>query len=253
MIKHDKIKILVVIMLITTPTFAMEMQEKKQNCGENKVSFVGEPKEITEEIIAQRISNLDYKDAFEQLNKLRLNKNFEKLITNSTKINTELERLKQWHYSAKLQDILNKIDNQYVNSRNPMNFEEIIELIKKGANPNLKSKYYGESPLHLAITYLNYDVVKELVKNGADVNILDDFDTTILIYAIERNYFPIIKFLLENKANPNIKDSNKKTALDYARPRHPEVINLLLQYNAKHGSEYQINQSDLFLNDSLET
>ncbi|ORX43114.1 ankyrin, partial [Piromyces finnis] len=84
--------------------------------------------------------------------------------------------------------------------------EDQLEIIKKliniGFNVNFINRQ-GLSPLVYAIHQHSLPIVKLLVEHGAYVNYsiengLGPAKKSILMYAIETNYFPIIQYLLEN-------------------------------------------------------
>ncbi len=57
------------------------------------------------------------------------------------------------------------------------NIENVRELIKFGANINLRSKQQGNTVLHMASTL---EVVKELVKSGADIYAKNNYGESVI-------------------------------------------------------------------------
>ena len=54
------------------------------------------------------------------------------------------------------------------------NVQDILELLKQGANANEISNVYKTAPLHLACRKGNFKVVKKLLEHGASVDVLDN-------------------------------------------------------------------------------
>jgi uncharacterized protein len=84
----------------------------------------------------------------------------------------------------------------------------------KSINSAFKGMY--ATPLVVAITKGEVEIVKKFVAYGADVNEMTNGKTP-LMYAARANQLEITKFLVENGATINIKDKNGLTALDYAK------------------------------------
>ena len=130
-------------------------------------------------------------------------------------------------------------NNHYIKNINlaieDKNITKIKKLIK---NKNLNQIYRGadceieietpcHSPLQLACSYGEYEIVKLLVENGADVNYMEtigDAEQTPLIHTIDTMYdvniesqLKIIKYLLNNGADKSIKDNRGNNALYYTK------------------------------------
>lgn len=89
----------------------------------------------------------------------------------------------------------------------------VVDLLKKGANPNAQQKLTGWSAISVAAYYGYPEIVKELVHAGANVNVRDARQNTPLMRALTigpyENYEEVIarkaevtKILLESGANP---------------------------------------------------
>ncbi|MFT3796423.1 ankyrin repeat domain-containing protein [Flavobacterium sp.] len=74
---------------------------------------------------------------------------------------------------------------------------------------------FSSTPLCVAISKGEVEVVKKFVEYGADVNEMSN-DMTPLMVAARYNNVEIIKFLLENGANKDKKNEKGYTALKYA-------------------------------------
>ena len=99
----------------------------------------------------------------------------------------------------------------------------VIELLKRGADPNKERGYSGSTPLHLAITEDKLDLVKKLLKKGSHLEIKDDYGYTPLLEAV--NYGAseeVIDLLLEHGADVNAVTEDKKTALHFAAQNDDE-------------------------------
>lgn len=116
-----------------------------------------------------------------------------------------------------------------------IDFDKIIDLIKKGADVDTKNKegctalhkaiQYGnikivrglillganindniKPSLHTAMYYDRIDIIHELIESDADVDIIDNDGNTPLHIAVDIGKLKIIKILVEAGADINIKD-----------------------------------------------
>ncbi|AWA30762.1 ankyrin repeat domain-containing protein [Flavobacterium magnum] len=83
------------------------------------------------------------------------------------------------------------------------------------SNPNTESAAYNGTPLCLAISKGDVDVVKKFIEYGASVNESSN-GMTPLMFAARYNQVEIIRLLVENGANLKSKDERGLTALNYA-------------------------------------
>lgn len=86
-------------------------------------------------------------------------------------------------------------------------------------NPKITNTAFAgmyATPLVVAITKGEVEIVKKFVAYGADVNEMTNGKTP-LMYAARTNQLEITKFLVENGASIHVKDKNGLTALDYAK------------------------------------
>ena len=94
------------------------------------------------------------------------------------------------------------------------------------------AKYYA-TPLCVAISKGEIDVVKKFIEYGADINETTN-GLTPLMYAARYNQVEIIKLLLEKGANLKVKDERGFTALNHAEnSKATEAVELLKNYSRK--------------------
>jgi uncharacterized protein len=139
-------------------------------------------------------------------------------------------------------------------------FEEVKELIAKGAKTSLKA-LNGKTCLHYAAHSDSTELVEFLIENGARVNEKDSKGTDVLLEAMKAQNAEIVRILLDNgaktynriegrtyltiavllknpkivemmlekKVDPATKDFKGKTAIDYARKNGFEEGLILIQ------------------------
>jgi len=119
----------------------------------------------------------------------------------------------------------NSYSEELLNSVKKGELSKVRDLIKRGANVNIKDKD-GKTPLHIAVENNYEDIVKVLIQNNADVNIKDNNGNTPLHIAIMNGNEFIIKELLKAKADKNIKNNEGKTPYDLAKElNYEDIIN----------------------------
>jgi ankyrin repeat protein len=109
-------------------------------------------------------------------------------------------------------------------------------LLEFGANPNILS-YKNQSPLHWGAQSTRgtcAEICQALLGSGADVNCIDDWKRTALIYASADQDDPdTLKPLVHGRANLNPKDCHGRTPLGYAaKMKRTRTLKLLLSYGA---------------------
>lgn len=118
------------------------------------------------------------------------------------------------------------IDEQDVDGRTALSWaaaksdlEVVNTLLKFGADPNICSKR-GHTPLSWAAQSpapARKDVMRALIENGADVNWVDSYKRTPLVYSTSDVDDPnCLHLLVDNGAKVNWRDCHKRTPLGYA-------------------------------------
>lgn len=113
-------------------------------------------------------------------------------------------------------------------------FSDLLKLMfEKKVDVNVQGPD-GYSPLRLATSYNDVEMVKYLLELKADPNTKDIQWETPLYWAAYNGNLPIVELLLNAGADPNIVAKDKETALmKAASSGHKEVVLKLLEYGAK--------------------
>ena len=93
----------------------------------------------------------------------------------------------------------------------------LVALLRQGVNINIRKK--GEAtPLHVACTNLQHNIIKALVENGADVNVRNGVNRTPLheLCCKPGASQDTIKMLLDRGADAGVRDDEGFTALHYS-------------------------------------
>jgi ankyrin repeat protein len=125
-------------------------------------------------------------------------------------------------------------------------FAEIHELIKSGADVNVKNKY-GVTPLFMASEKGLAEIVKLLLETKADVNTSDKTNgATPLLVASANGYIEIVKYLLEAKADVNVvlKTEGANPLYMASQNGHTEVVKILLEANANVNAKVLVGGKD---------
>jgi ankyrin repeat protein len=95
------------------------------------------------------------------------------------------------------------------------NLTKVKIALGRGANINLVDDY-NSTALHYAADKGEAHVIKYLLQNGADINAIDNYNGAALHYAAGHGNLGLIKYLIEQKAKINIVNSKNQTALHFA-------------------------------------
>ena len=107
-----------------------------------------------------------------------------------------------------------------------------IELLDKGADPNIRLRY-GKTPLMAAAKAGAVDLARRLIERGADVNARNDNDGTALMFAAIPGHAETIALLIGRGADVNAFGHFNWTALMVAAAKgHGEGVRLLLEGGA---------------------
>ena len=96
--------------------------------------------------------------------------------------------------------------------------EGLRKAIEEGADINIQDEY-GSTILMIVSYYNRVEIVKLLIEKKAKLDIQDKYGETALMMAIRQNNFEIVKLLIKEGADVNIQDKSGETALDYAKEK----------------------------------
>ncbi|WP_028974034.1 ankyrin repeat domain-containing protein [Spirochaeta cellobiosiphila] len=126
----------------------------------------------------------------------------------------------------------------------PLN-KTIISFIKKYMdeyNVPYSKNNYGQTPLHYLVQRAMTPPVKELLQRGININEVDNYNNTALMYAVnydeelveEANVVSCIKFLIEEGIDVNTANEKNQTALQIAKEREKtDIIDILINAGAE--------------------
>jgi len=101
-------------------------------------------------------------------------------------------------------------------------------LLAAGADPKLANRL-GVTPLAVASTNGNAEMIRLLVGAGADANALDPVGEPPLWAAVRSGFLDAVKALVDNKASLAFKDAAQQTTLMLAiREDHPDIVKYLV-------------------------
>ena len=107
---------------------------------------------------------------------------------------------------------------------------EIVKfLLEKGANVNIIDNY-GNTPLLWAIDKKHLEMVKLLIENGANLNVENNIGGTPLHIAVDKEHVGIARLLIINGVDINKINKNGHNALRYLHYGDSEMKNLLTNY-----------------------
>lgn len=94
--------------------------------------------------------------------------------------------------------------------------KSMVSLIAADRSSAKASNAIGQTGLHVAGIWGNFEVGRVLLEAGADVNAQNQFGLTPLFGAVQGDHLEFAKMLIEAGANPRIRASNGKVASDVA-------------------------------------
>ena len=112
--------------------------------------------------------------------------------------------------------------------------KEVTACLDIGADPNARTYYHKETPLHYAASNENPAVVQALIKAGADPNARDDDKETPLHRAASNENPAVVQALIKAGADPKARNDDKETPLHYAVRwnENPAVVQALIKAGA---------------------
>lgn len=128
-------------------------------------------------------------------------------------------------------------------------FDEVKNLIARGAKVNAKDKNYGNSTaLHVAVDMGNMEIAKFLLDMGAKINARDRNRRTPLM-AIDSDATPeLVRMLLDHRAKINAFDAAGNTALIIAAEyENAEVLRVLLDAGANIDAQNKEGKTALMM------
>lgn len=97
------------------------------------------------------------------------------------------------------------------------NIGVIVELVAKGANPKIATRY-GETAMHAAAARGHLNIVNYLSKSGVSIHSRTTNGWTPLHHAARFGHAAVANFLVRSGANPRVptRDAGNKTPIDIA-------------------------------------
>ena len=145
-------------------------------------------------------------------------------------------------------------DKQLIIAASENNEKKVLELLRKGANPNAKT-YNGITPLMYAAESGNYFICLKLLEYNANVDIKPKYAPSALITATQHRNTKIVELFANNNANLNITDYNGNTALIYASADgYIQIADILLFHGASPsfmGNNIDALMAATYYNDTL--
>lgn len=111
--------------------------------------------------------------------------------------------------------------------------EKAIELLQKGANPNVQT-IQGTTPLMYACSNGLSDLAMMLIDSGAQIQTTEYYTgRSALSYAVMQNHLELSELLIRREAKTDLKDSYGNTLLHYAAQfQLLQMADLLIYYDA---------------------
>jgi hypothetical protein len=135
---------------------------------------------------------------------------------------------------------MNDLNNQLFAAASANNAEDILNLIKNGADVNAEDAY-GWTPIIYSIYNRNIESIELLIKNGAKIDVVTNDNNNLLKFAIRSRQIKIFELILDDKSDINFRDLNGWTPLHMAVDIGAiEIVKLLLI----RGADYTIINND---------
>lgn len=118
-------------------------------------------------------------------------------------------------------------------------YNDIVEhLLEQGADPNISDSDSNFSPVHYAVGWNNYEILKLLIKHGSKIDKQDIYGNTPIIYAVKEKNDICFDLIIKEKPNLNIWNVDGKIVLHI----------VLDSYNEQDSKKYidaVINESNI--------
>ena len=95
--------------------------------------------------------------------------------------------------------------------------QNIVSLIKAGADVNAKDDNGMTALIWAAADNSNVEVIKTLINAGANINAKSYYGMTALMVAAEEGNVKAAELLIKHGADISAKDNTSKSVLDYAK------------------------------------
>lgn len=179
-------------------------------------------------LLAMLASAQPFEDTRKRTAELSTSENSAKRVTREDTDNThEIEESDQRQSEEeKLQKL-----NEFLQKRIRMSLDE---LICQPFNYNAAILPNGTTLLHCAVGHNIFSFVRNLIeKQGVLVNVCSTAGFTPLFIAVTIGNYEMVKYLLSKTASVYARDSNKKTVLHWAAEKgYPEIVELLFEFHA---------------------
>ncbi|RZF40018.1 hypothetical protein LSTR_LSTR002421 [Laodelphax striatellus] len=131
---------------------------------------------------------------------------------------------------------------------------ECVRLIVQHGGDVNEVDRYRTSALMFAAKAGHAHLVRELIDLGARVNVVDKDGASALIYAVKDNRAEVVDVLLKAKADIKVRDRNNYSAFDYADMKNLQNLKEKLQFDVKtfSNSKYVNVMSSFTLEELLE-
>ena len=126
------------------------------------------------------------------------------------------------------------LDVALLSALQALQWDEANRLLDQGASVNAITSTSASTPLMLAASGGNEDMVRRLIAAGADVNASNAKGMTALMMAANSGHYAVASVLLENHADPDKISAKGETALMIATRMGSQLFVNVLQGKAPH-------------------